>query len=97
MKCDVYNVKFYYIKKRIVMKKIVLGLSLLSILVYAGVNKIRSNGYISGVQSYQVTCTSGSTYIIYKKSGTWYRGDIGHMGNKYNSWSTNDVASYVCN
>ena len=62
----------------------------------AGVSNIKSNGTISGVTSYRVECTSGSSYIIYKKNGTWYRGDIGHMGDKYNSWSTDEVASYLC-
>jgi len=63
----------------------------------AGVSNIKNNGSISGASSYRVECTSGSGYIIYKKNGTWYRGDIGHMGNKYNSWSTNKLASYLCN
>ncbi len=81
------------------MKKLVLGalgVAIFSSLLYAGVSGIKSNGKISGVPSYQVKCTSGSTYIIYKKNGTWYRGDIGHMGNKFNSWSRNEVANYVC-
>jgi len=64
---------------------------------YAGVRNIRSNGNVSGVPSYLVECSSGSDYIIYKKNGTWYRGGSGHMGNKYNSWSTNEVANYLCN
>lgn len=81
------------------MKRLVLSalsLALISSIALAGVSKIRSNGNISGVPSYQVQCTSGSTYIIYKKNGTWYKGGSGHMGNKYNSWSKNEVADYVC-
>jgi len=79
--------------------KIVLAISLAiaAISVYAGVSNIRSNGNVSGVPSYLVECASGSSYIIYKKNGTWYRGDIGHMGHKFDSWSTSDVASYLCN
>jgi len=63
---------------------------------YAGVSGIRSNGNISGVPSYQVQCSSGRTVIIYKKNGTWYTGGSGHMGHRYDSWSTNEVADYVC-
>lgn len=63
----------------------------------AGVSNIRNNGNISGVPSYLVECSSGSDYIIYKKNGTWYRGDSGHMGNRYDSWSANEVANYLCN
>lgn len=54
---------------------------------------VESNGNVSGVPSWRITTSSGSTYIIYKKNGTWYRGDIGHMGNKYDSWSLYDVAN----
>ena len=81
------------------MKKVLAGvisLAVLAAVAYAGVNGIRNNGKISGVPSYQVQCSSGNTVVIYKKNGTWYRGGSGHMGNKYNSWSTNDVADYVC-
>jgi len=81
------------------MKKVIVAMMALGMMVSvasAGVSGIRSNGNISGVPSYQVKCTSGSTYIIYKKNGTWYRGDIGHMGHKYDSWSTQDVAESVC-
>lgn len=74
----------------------VMALGMLASAVNAGVSGIRSNGNISGVPSYQVKCTSGSTYIIYKKNGTWYRGDIGHMGHKYDSWSRDEVAEYFC-
>ena len=81
--------------KKMIVLAVALGIAATS--AYAGVSNIRSNGNVSGVPSYLVECSSGSSYIIYKKNGTWYRGDIGHMGNKYDSWSTNDVASYVCN
>lgn len=74
---------------------VALGLAVSS--VYAGVSSIKGNGNISGVPSHYVKCSSGSTYIIYKKNGTWYRGDIGHMGNKFDSWSKSDVATYLCN
>ena len=63
---------------------------------YAGVSGVRSNGNISGVPSYQVQCSSGRTVVIYKKNGTWYTGGSGHMGHRYDSWSTNDVAQQVC-
>jgi len=82
------------------MKKVFVGLlSLVALgaVAYASVNAIRSNGSISGAASYQVQCSSGSTYVIYKKGGTWYSGGSGHMGHKYDSWSTNDVANYLCN
>jgi len=87
----------YFMEKD--MKKVLTAIMALGIAtaLYAGVSGIRSNGSISEVPSYQVQCTSGSTYIIYKKNGTWYRGDIGHMGHKFDSWSTQDVANYVCN
>lgn len=81
------------------MKKVVIVavcLGMLATLAYAGVRNIRNNGKVSGVPSYLVECASGSDYVIYKKNGTWYRGDIGHMGNKYDSWSTDQVADYIC-
>jgi len=82
------------------MKKILagaLGLALLGSVAYAGVSGVRSNGKISGVPSYQVECSSGKTVIIYKKNGTWYTGGSGHMGHRYDSWSTSEVAEQVCN
>ena len=81
------------------MKKFIAGIfavALLGSAAYAGVSGINSNGSISGVPSYQVQCSSGRTVIIYKKNGTWYTGGSGHMGHRYDSWSTNDVAEYVC-
>lgn len=80
------------------MKKFLVGLLALGVttLLYAGVSKIRSNGNISGVPSYQVACTSGSTHIIYKKNGTWYKSGS-HMGDRYNSWSSSQVADFLCN
>ena len=81
------------------MKKFIAGIFAVVFLgsaAYAGVSGINSNGRISGVPSYQVQCTSGRTVIIYKKNGTWYTGGSGHMGHRYDSWSTNDVAEYVC-
>ena len=81
------------------MKKVleaVMALGMLASVANAGVNKIRSNGNISGVPSYQVTCSSGKTVIIYKKDGTWYTGGLGHMGHKYDSWSRDEVAEYIC-
>jgi len=54
--------------------------------------KVVSNGNVSGVPSWQVTTQSGSTYIVYHKNGSWYRGDIGHMGNKYDTWSIDELA-----
>ena len=74
----------------------VLSLAVFGAVAYAGINGIRSNGNISGVPSYQVTCSSGDTHIIYKKNGSWYSGGSGHMGNKYDSWSKSEVADYVC-
>jgi len=82
------------------MKKVMIltaALAVVATTAYAGVSKIRSNGNISGVPSYQVTCSSGSTHIIYKTSNGWFTGRLGSMGHKYDSWSTNDVANYVCN
>jgi hypothetical protein len=58
--------------------------------------RIQSNGKISGVPSFRIECTDGSDHIIYKKNGSWFSGSLGHMGNKYNSWSKEDVAAYVC-
>ena len=81
------------------MKKVfalVLVAGFVSTTAFAGVSNISNNGNVSGVQSWRVECPSGSSYIIYKKSGTWYRGDIGHLGNRYDSWSRDDVASFVC-
>ena len=79
------------------MKKVLLFVMALGVTtaLYAGVSKIRSNGNISGVPSYQITCTSGETHIIYKKNGTWYKSGS-HMGNRYDNWSTQEVASFLC-
>lgn len=71
--------------------------AIVSISTYASVSKIRSNGNVSGVPSFLVECSSGSDFIIYKKDGEWCRGDTGHMGGKYNSWSKIEVADYICN
>lgn len=62
----------------------------------AGVSNISGNGTVSGASSQRIQCTGGSSYIVYYKNGTWYRGDIGHMGNKFDSWSVNQVADYLC-
>ena len=61
-----------------------------------GVKNISSNGRVSGVTSYRVNCTGGSDYVIYEKSGSWRRGDIGSMGAKYNGWSKERLAEYLC-
>lgn len=58
--------------------------------------RIRSNGKISGVPSFRVDCTDGSDHIIYHKNGSWFHGSLGHMGNKYNAWSKEDVAGFAC-
>lgn len=82
------------------MKKVllvVLAIGFTATLACASVSGIKSNGDINGSASYQVQCSSGSSYIIYKSGGSWYRGDSGHMGNKYDSWSRDDVANFVCN
>ncbi|MGS2744532.1 hypothetical protein ACU6TU_13205 [Halomonas sp. LS-001] len=73
-----------------------LAIGIASTSAFAGVSHIQNNGNISGVPSWSVSCSSGGSYVIYKKNGTWYRGDIGHMGNRYDSWSLDDVASFVC-
>ena len=81
------------------MKKFIAGIfavALLGSAAYAGVSGINNNGSISGVPSYQVQCSSGRTVIIYKKNGTCYTGGSGHMRHRYDSWSTQDVAEYVC-
>lgn len=82
------------------MKKIIMivGASVLMFAApaYAGVSNIQNNGKISGVSSYRVECTSGSSKIVYKKNGTWYTGGGGHLGNRYNSWSLDRVANYLC-
>ena len=61
-----------------------------------GIAKIRSNGRVSGAPSFRVECTGGSDHIIYHKNGTWYHGSLGHMGNKYNSWSKEQVGASLC-
>ena len=81
------------------MKKLivsVLGLVVFGAFLYGCVSRIASNGSIGGVPSWQVSCSPGGTAIIYKKGGTWYTGGLGHMGHKYDSWSRDEVANYVC-
>lgn len=62
----------------------------------AGVSNISSNGNVSGVPSHRVQCSGGSSHIVYHKNGTWYSGASGHMGNKYDSWSVNQLAAHLC-
>lgn len=80
------------------MKKTALFLSfaIMTTAATAGVSNISSNGNVSGVPSQRIQCSGGSSYIVYQKNGSWYRGDIGHMGNKFDSWSVNQVADYLC-
>jgi len=61
-----------------------------------GAKNIQSNGQISGVPSFYISCHGGGTHIIYKKSGKWYHGSLGHMGARYNNYSREDVADYAC-
>lgn len=69
---------------------------LLSGAALAGVSNISSNGTVSGVPSHRVQCSGGSSHIVYHKNGTWYSGASGHMGNKYDSWSVNQLAAHLC-
>lgn len=62
----------------------------------ATVSNISNNGQISGVNSSVVECSSGARHVLYYKSGTWYHGSLGHMGDRYNSWSLGQVAEYAC-
>lgn len=80
------------------MKKaaLLLTLALTAASASAGVSNIGSNGTVNGAASQRIQCTGGSSYIVYHKNGTWYRGDSGHMGNKYDSWSVNQLAEYLC-
>ena len=80
------------------MKKAALFLSLAitATSAMADVSNISSNGTVSGVPSQRIQCSGGSSYIVYYKNGTWYRGDSGHMGNKYDSWSVNQLADFLC-
>lgn len=73
-----------------------ISLTIAAVSALAGVSNITSNGTVSGVSSQRIQCSGGSSYIVYYKNGTWYRGDIGHMGNKYDSWSVNQLADYLC-
>jgi len=61
-----------------------------------GVRNIQSNGQIGGVPSFYVSCQGGGTHIIYKKSGKWYHGSLGHMGGRFDSWSREDVGDHAC-
>ena len=60
------------------------------------VRRIRSNGKVSDVPSFLIECTGGSDHVIYHKNGTWHHGGLGHMGNKYNSWSKEQVGASLC-
>lgn len=61
-----------------------------------GVKRMVSNGKIRGASSFRVECLTGSDYIIYYMDGSWFRGDIGHMGNRYNDWSKERLAGSLC-
>lgn len=82
------------------MKKVILGLAVLGLMVSfasaASVSRIEDNGKINGAQSWVAQCSNGSRHVIYYKNGTWYHGSLGHMGDRYNSWSKEDVAKYAC-
>lgn len=62
-----------------------------------GVKKIESNGKTSGVDSWVVLCHGGGDTVIFNYSGEWHTGYLGAMGPKYNSWSRDEVADYLCN
>ena len=61
-----------------------------------GVKNIQSNGKISGVPSFAITCTTGSRHIIYNKNGTWYHGSLGNMGGKFNGLSREAIGDHAC-
>ena len=65
----------------------------------ASVKSIKNNGKSSaGTPSYQVTCSTGKTVIIYKnQNNEWTSGSLGAMGAKYNNYSTEQMAEYICN
>ena len=61
--------------------------------------QIKNNGTSpAGTPSYQVRCDSGKTIIIYKnKNNEWATGGLGAMGAKYNNYSKEELAKYLCN
>lgn len=62
----------------------------------AGSEIIKSNGKIGGESSCRIVSSSGNSFIIYRMSGSWYRGGIGHMGNKYYNWTKEKVSNFLC-
>lgn len=62
----------------------------------AAVSSITSNGTVSGVASQRIQCSGGSSHIVYHKNGTWYSGAIGHLGNKFDTWSVSQLANHLC-
>lgn len=73
-----------------------LAIGLSAMTAYAGISSVSSNGSVSGVPSQQIKCSNGNSYIVYYKNGSWYRGDIGQMGDKFNAWAINQIANYLC-
>ena len=62
------------------------------------VKAIKNNGTsAAGTPSYQVQCASGKTIIIYKNSSNeWVTGGLGAMGAKYNNYTKEEMAKYLC-
>lgn len=60
------------------------------------VKLIQTNGKILGVPSFLVDCSAASDVVIYYRNGTWHTGGLGHMGHKYDNWSKEEVANYLC-
>lgn len=61
-----------------------------------GLKRIGSNGKINGVSSSVAVCHSGERNVLYYKNGSWYHGLLGSMGRKYDSWSLEKLAMYLC-
>jgi len=77
------------------MKKILIAAVALVALAYAGVNSVeRSGTSSSGKPMYEVSCSNGNTYRIYKSGGEWYEASLGAVGGNYRD--LNEQAEVMC-
>lgn len=64
-----------------------------------GMKSIRSQGKYGEYPSWSIECNSGYSRTLYlDKNNHWHaNGSSSDMGSKYDSWSKEQVADYICN
>jgi hypothetical protein len=72
-----------------------------SLVQASSVKNIRSQGSTSSPangESWLIECSSGTDVVVYRSSnGEWATGGLGAMGGRYNNYSLEELADYLCN